>query len=136
MKKHKNTGIKLTHQRNAIIDYLKCNKEHPSAEDIHRVISKKFPSISLATVYNTLKALGANGKISALTIDPAKKRYEPHSGTHHHMICVKCKNIVDINKEFKLSIPYSMTEDFNVIGNHIEFYGICPECKNRLRCGE
>ncbi len=130
MEKYKDIGLKLTPQRLAILDYLDGNKEHPSAEDIYKGVSKRFPTMSFATVYNTLEALRQRGGILELTIDPDKKRFDPNTKPHHHLICVKCKKIVDIYNNYKLAVPEDKTEGFELVGNHIEFYGICPKCKN------
>lgn len=136
MEKYKDLGLKLTPQRLAILDYLDGNKEHPSAEDIYKGVSKRFPTMSFATVYNTLEALRQRGGILELTIDPDKKRFDPNTKPHHHLICVKCKKIVDIHNDYKLAVPEDKTEGFELVGNHIEFYGVCPACKMTRRNGE
>ncbi|MBI4653463.1 MAG: transcriptional repressor [Nitrospirae bacterium] len=130
MEKYKQFGFKLTPQRLAILNYFNGNKEHPSADDIYRAVSKSFPTMSFATVYNTLEALRNKGNVLELTIDPNKKRYDPNTMPHHHLICVKCKRIIDIHKEFSVSVSEDMTQGFDLIGNHIEFYGVCPKCKS------
>ena len=122
-------GLKLTPQRLAILDYLKENREHPSAEMIFKSIRERFPTISFSTVYNTLSALAKNGVLQELTIDPEKKRFDPNSKPHHHLICKRCKKIVDIAVDYELKVPYAFKKGFEIVGNHIEFYGICPECK-------
>lgn len=129
MKRYKNIGMKLTPQRLAIFEYLEGNKEHPSAEDIYREVSKRFPTMSFATVYNTLEALRMKGRILELTIDPLKKRFDPNTEPHHHLICLKCKRIVDVHCDFSLTVQDDERKDFEIIGNHIEFYGICSRCK-------
>ena len=85
--------------------------------------------MSFATVYNTLDALKAKGFLHELTIDPDKKRYESNCTPHHHLICVECKNIIDIQREFKLDLSESTIKDFDLLGSHVEFYGICRKCK-------
>ncbi len=129
MEKYRLLGIKLTPQRIAILTYLDGNKMHPSAEEIYRDVSKQFPTMSLATVYNTLEALRDKGSVRELKINHTRRRYDPNTVPHHHLICVKCKKILDIHKEFELDLSKDMTGDFNLIGNNIEFYGICDECK-------
>ena len=131
MERYKQLGIKLTPQRLAILDYLDGNKSHPSAENIYSAVLKRFPTMSFATVYNTLESLRDKGKVLELTIDPNKKRYDPGTKHHHHLMCIECKNIVDIKKDFKFGLTDSETEGFDLIGNHIEFYGICPKCKKK-----
>ena len=129
MEKYKDIGLKLTPQRLAILDHLDGNKGHPSAEDIYKAVSKQFPTMSFATVYNTLETLRQKGGVIELTIDPGKKRFDPSIEPHHHLICIKCKRIADIHGNYKLIVPNSERADFEIVGNHIEFYGICPKCK-------
>lgn len=129
MEKYRNLQIKLTPQRLAILSYLNGNTSHPSAEDIYKAVQEQFPTMSFATVYNTLEALKNKGSVQELKIDHAKKRYDPDSTVHHHLICNKCKCIIDIRKDFKLSIPEEMTEGFEVLGNSIEFFGVCSKCR-------
>jgi Fur family transcriptional regulator, peroxide stress response regulator len=133
MEKYKGMGLKLTPQRLAILEYLDGNEKHPSAEEIYTDVSKKFPTMSLATVYNTLEALRRKGKVQELTIDPDKKRFDPDTGPHHHLICTGCKRIVDVHVDYSLSVPAGEKRDFDITGNHIEFYGLCPGCRNESR---
>lgn len=130
MKNYRKIGMKLTPQRIAILDYLQDNREHPSAEDIYLHVSKKFPTMSFATVYNTLTALKEKGRVLELTVDPEKKRYDSNTEPHHHLICISCKRITDIHVDYELELPLQVKKSFDIKGNHVEFYGICPECKN------
>ncbi|MBI5408991.1 MAG: transcriptional repressor [Nitrospirae bacterium] len=129
VQKYRSLQIKLTPQRLAILSYLNGNKTHPSAEDIYKAVQKQYPTMSFATVYNTLEALRDKGNIRELKIDPAKKRYDPDNTPHHHLICVKCNCIVDIHEDFDLNLPGKLTRGFDLIGKSIEFYGICRKCK-------
>ena len=129
MKNYRDIGFKLTPQRIAILDYLEGNKQHPSAEEIYRVVLKKFPTMSFSTVYSTLTALRKKGKVLELTVDPDKKRYDLMTADHGHLICIACKRIIDIPGEYGLDLPESAKQDFRIIKNNIEFHGLCPECK-------
>ncbi|MEE9523775.1 MAG: Fur family transcriptional regulator [Thermodesulfovibrionales bacterium] len=128
MNKMKDIGIRLTPQRMAILEYLEGNKEHPSAEDIYKDIIQRFPTMSFATVYNTLETLKRIGNVRELTIDPVRKRYDPDTSSHHHMICTECKRIYDVHIDIHVEIPDEQADNFKVINNHIEFYGLCKEC--------
>jgi Fur family transcriptional regulator, peroxide stress response regulator len=129
MNEYRELGLKLTPQRIAILDYLKDNTDHPSAEDIYRAVSANYPTMSFATVYNTLEAIRKKGGVQELTIDPTKKRFDPNTKPHHHLICIRCKRIVDIDGAYDLQVSPDKRNDFEIIGNHVEFYGICPSCK-------
>jgi len=125
--------FKRTSQRLAILDYLKGNTSHPSAEDIYRTVSKKNGSMSFATVYNTLNTLAKAGTLRELTIDPERKRYDPDTSQHHHLICVLCGMIVDVPAGVTVDLPGSMAHDFTLLGSHIEFYGQCASCKKKQK---
>ena len=131
MQKYRDSGLKLTPQRLAILEYLDGNKEHPSAEDVYKTVSKKFPTMSLATVYNTLMTLKQRGLVRELTLDPVKMRFDPQPTPHHHLICMDCRKIIDIHTRLRINLPEMEREGFEIVGNHIEFYGRCPKCKNK-----
>ncbi len=129
MEHYRENGFKLTPQRLAIMKCLEGNKNHPSADDIYQDVRKTFPTMSFATVYNNLEALMAKGRISSLSIDPERRRYDPDTSCHHHLICLTCKKMVDVYADFNVRVPDEQKTDFEVLGSHIEFYGTCPECK-------
>ncbi len=112
----------------AIMKYLDGNVTHPSASDIYGALHEQFPTMSLATVYNTMETLKEQGKVTELSIDTLKKRFDPDTRPHHHLICIKCRKIVDIFVEFPLHLPDDQKCEFDIIGNRVDFYGICKDC--------
>jgi len=130
---YRSLGIKLTPQRLAILECLEGNKSHPSAEDIYRRVRKRFPTMSFATVYNTLEILSEKGGLKSLTIDPERKRYDPDTSPHHHLICLGCKRVVDIHAHIDASFQGEMSQGFEITGSHTEFYGFCPDCRKEKR---
>jgi len=131
MEKYRDAGLKLTPQRLAILEFLDGNKEHPSAEDVYKAVSREFPTMSLATVYNTLMTLKQRGLVKELTMDPLRMRFDPQPTPHHHLICMDCRKIIDIHTRLRVNLPEMEQEGFEIVGNHIEFYGRCPKCKNK-----
>lgn len=129
MEKYRKINLKLTPQRLAILEYLEVNKSHPSADQIYSEVKKRFPMTSFATVYKTLETLKGKGRIKELNIDADRRRYDTDVGYHHHLICLDCRKIVDIDIDLPINIPEDKKCSFDVKGNHIEFYGVCPECK-------
>jgi Fur family peroxide stress response transcriptional regulator len=130
MEDFREIGFKLTPQRLAVLEFLKGNTSHPSAEDIFRETKKRFPTMSFATVYNILEALKKRGKIKELNIDPERKRYDPNTSHHHHCICTSCNKVLDVQTSFDLTVPDEIKDSFEVSENHIEFYGTCSDCSN------
>ena len=117
----------------AIMKHLDGNVTHPSASDIYGALHDQFPTMSLATVYNTMDALKEQGMVTELSIDPVKKRFDPNTEPHHHLICTKCKKIVDIFIQFPLQLSEEEKYGFEIIGNHVDFYGICKDCALNTR---
>lgn len=124
-------GFKRTPQRLAILDYLEGNTSHPSAEEIYKAVGKRNPSLSFATVYNTVNTLVHAGILRELTIDPDRKRYDPDVSVHHHLICLDCRAVRDVMADIPVAVPKSLAREFTVTGSHIEFYGLCEPCRRR-----
>jgi len=129
--KYRKRDFKLTPQRLAILKYLDGNTSHPTADDIFTNIKKAYPTVSFATVYNTLQALKEKGEILEVTIDYEKRHYDPNTAPHHHIICTECNKISDVFKDYSdsLMLPNEILKEFKTIRNHIDFYGICKECQ-------
>ncbi len=131
LKKGFGKGFKRTPQRLAILDYLEGNTLHPSAEDVYRAVTKKYFSLSFATVYNTLNTLAQSGAVRELTLDPERKRYDPNTEPHHHLICVTCKKVIDVFEDVTVGIPKRLEKEFSIFGKHVEFYGCCSVCRKK-----
>lgn len=129
--KYKDIGMKLTPQRLAVLEYLEGNRSHPSAEDIYRAVKKKYPTMSFATVYNILEALKEKGLVQELNIDPQKKRFDPDTSLHHHLICTGCGKVIDIPLEQIPEISEEALEGFEIQKVHLELYGLCQDCKRK-----
>ena len=131
IEKYRKRDFKLTPQRIAILKWLDGNTGHPTAEDIFTQIKKEYPTVSFATVYNTLQALKEKGEILEVTIDYEKRHYDPNIAPHHHIICTECNKISDVFKDYSdsLMLPNEILKEFKTIRNHIDFYGICKECQ-------
>lgn len=127
---YKNLGLKLTPQRLAILEYLEQTREHPSAEEIYNALKDRFPSMSFATIYNTLEVLTKKGLVKELPLDSSKKRFDPFTHPHHHFVCKGCGKIVDVEKHFEIAIPEDIKdkeiEEFQVV-----FIGLCKDCKEK-----
>ncbi len=128
--KFRGLGFKLTPQRIAILTFLDGNTGHPTAEEIFAAVRQEYPTVSFATVYNTLQALSDRGQLTEVTIDPERKHFDPNTDPHHHAMCSECEKIVDVFVDYSetLSLPDTVSGEFNVTGNHVEFYGVCGDC--------
>lgn len=133
LRKYRGKGFKLTPQRIAILKFLDGNTSHPTAEDIYTEIKKKYPTVSFATVYNTVQALRDRGELLEITIDPQRKHFDPNPSAHHHIMCTGCGRIGDVFTDYSkaLTLPEEVTSEFHVTGNHVDFYGVCSDCRKK-----
>jgi Fur family peroxide stress response transcriptional regulator len=126
---------RMTPQRAEIIRLLQGNKTHPSAEEIYKQIAGRLPGLSFATVYNTLQALLKAGDIAEVKIDPSRRRFDP--GTHHHghLMCVHCGMIADLPPSAPPA-PEGAPRGFKVLRSVSDFYGVCADCakKEKISC--
>jgi len=90
-------GLKVTVQRITILDFLENTKSHPSAEIVYEAINKKFPSITLSTVYNTLEKFVEKGIIKKVFTTEGKARYDGNIDKHSHLIDNESGEIVDFS---------------------------------------
>ncbi len=99
MRDLKRAGLKLTPQRIAIVRLFAGDESHPTAQDLFERLRPSFPTMSFATVYNTLDAL-AHAGLAGLVRIPGKRgdaaRFDPNTTPHHHAVCDGCGAVLDI----------------------------------------
>jgi len=133
LKFYKSLGLKLTPQRLAILEYLENNRSHPSAEDIYNALKPRFPSMSFATVYNTMEVLVKKGLVKELSVESTRKRFDPFTHPHHHFFCKSCKKVIDVGTiKNNIKIPEEL-KDCELSEYQIIFFGLCPECKSKSK---
>ncbi len=89
------TNTRNTIQRTKILDFLKKNRSHPTAEDIFREIKKEIPTITLATVYRNLHILAEQNKILRFEINK-EYHFDAETRMHFHFLCRNSNRIIDI----------------------------------------
>jgi Fe2+ or Zn2+ uptake regulation protein len=126
----KENSIKITPQRLEILKYLDENRTHPTADQIYTGLKEKTPSLSKTTVYNSLEILRKHGVIQSLTISSSESRYDFKNTIHHHFLCKKCGNIIDIDIECP-NIDKVIEGGHKVEEVHGYFKGICKKCMKK-----
>jgi Fur family peroxide stress response transcriptional regulator len=132
-KRRKLTGTRRTPQRLAILEFLERDTSHPSAEDIHWALSPRFPTMSLSTVYNALKALRREGRVSEISVEPGKARFDPETAPHHHIVCLSCRKIVDCRPAVPVELAPADAHGFEIVRSQVDFFGYCPECRAKSK---
>ncbi len=123
-------GLRLTPQRLEIFQALAEARDHPTAEQLHQRLQPKMPTLSLDTVYRTLGTLIQYGLVNKVESAERQAHYEVQEGPHHHVICQKCREIIDFEwplvDEFEL--PEEVTSWGEVNRKSLTIHGICRKC--------
>lgn len=127
----KSTGVRVTPQRYAILEYLLTSLGHPTADEIYRALEDKFPNMSVATVYNNLRVFKEAGMVRELTYGDASSRFDANMTEHYHIICRECGKIVDFEYPplFQVEKEAEEKTGFRVETHRMEFYGVCNSCQ-------
>jgi Fur family transcriptional regulator, peroxide stress response regulator len=123
-------GLQVTHQRLAVYQALCHSVEHPSAETVYQTVRKRFPMISLGTVYKTLERFHDVGLIRKVCPLTEVARYDAITPPHVHMVCLKCQSIQDVDEpmtEMKLVQPER--NGFKVMTQQVLLQGYCAHCR-------
>jgi Fur family peroxide stress response transcriptional regulator len=130
--KCRQADLSVTPQRLAVYKALVSDDNHPSPDMIYKSVLPDFPTISFATVYKILETFEQKGIISKVTSLHNTLRYDPLIEHHHHIICVNCKKIVDINsKELNdIPIPAEVKKGNRLINYSVHFNVICSDCRS------
>jgi Fur family peroxide stress response transcriptional regulator len=122
---------RVTPQRVAVFEVLCERGGHPTVDQIYREVRKRFPMISLNTVYQIMEALEQMKIVSPLVHGLEAARYETDPSPHHHAICVACKRIIDIFDPDlgRVRPPRVVKDRFQVLGHRVEFFGYCADCQ-------
>ncbi len=125
-------GWRLTAQRRVVAEVLAGEHVHLTADAVYSRAQLLLPEISLATVYNTLNELVDMGEVREIATGDGPKRYDPNTNTtHHHLYCVACGALRDVNPTGADRLVLSPGEQhgFQLLGVDIVFRGLCPDCR-------
>lgn len=124
--------MKFSKQRELILNAVKDNTVHPTADFIYDYLKKDNPNLSLGTVYRNLSQLVNHGFIQKVSIPGFPDRFDANVIEHNHMICDICGNIQDIHCDMLKKIPDIISDelDLEITSCHVILRGICKNCKN------
>ncbi len=128
----KQQHLRMTRQREVILEELRKVDTHPSADEVYELVRKHLPHISLGTVYRNLEILSERGEIQKLEFGCTLKRFDGIAENHYHIRCIECDRVVDAPADFDVAVHHDSKNatDFKIIGHRLEFIGICPGCIN------
>jgi len=124
-------GLKLTLQRQLIVDAIHSTQEHLTSDQIIAHVQDRTPGINKSTVYRTLQLLEEAGCIYKSELGGQLIYHHNEEGHHHHLICRKCGRTIDCKDDIFRQFE-KMIEDrygFQATFNHMVINGLCTKCK-------
>jgi Fur family transcriptional regulator, ferric uptake regulator len=125
--------IRLTTQRQVILEELSKVKTHPTASELYDMVRKRLPRIGLGTVYRNLELMAENGLILKIEVGGTQKRFDATTEDHYHIRCSLCGRVDDIDVPVmeELATQAANSSAYLILGHHVEFTGICSACRQQ-----
>lgn len=124
----------LTKQREVVLRVIRDAPEHLTANEVFAAAKDILPSISFATVYNSLRYLKEAGHIAEISFGNGASRFDRMTHRHDHAICTVCGKLVDIEMEVPDEILKRAAKQSKFKPESLEFTlrGKCPECSKGI----
>ena len=134
-----NLNLRVTSQRQAIIDTVFDTEQHFSAEQLLDWSRRRDKSVSRATVYRTLPLLTESGMVREMDFGKDHKFYDPNYAehpNHNHIICQDCDKIVEFESEKidQLESEISHQLGFELKTQRLQLTGMCEQLKKLGAC--
>ncbi|GAA5148691.1 Fur family transcriptional regulator [Microbacterium pseudoresistens] len=127
-------GLRVTAQRIAVLDALRT-RPHATAEIVHGLVRDRVPGIALPTVHSVLGDLTAAGIVSRVSLpDSGSALYELQHDNHHHLQCVSCGRVEDVDCAVGAApcLHPSRDHGMRILEAAVTYRAICPECERKL----
>ena len=120
-------GLRMTGQRKIIAQVLENAADHPDVEELYKRTSKIDPTISIATVYRTVKLFDEAGILDKLEFGDGRARYEDAKREHHdHLIDINSGRVIEFMDSDieKLQEKIAQKLGYRLMGHKLELYGV------------
>jgi Fur family peroxide stress response transcriptional regulator len=127
-------SLSLTVQRRTVLEVVLDRSDHPTADQVYDVVRDRVPGVSRTTVYRVLETLMRIGVITKVCHPGAAVRFDPRVEQHHHLVCLHCDSIVDLDDERfnEIALPDVRARGFTIKEFDIHLRGICGDCSRKL----
>ncbi|RZO34491.1 MAG: transcriptional repressor [Rhodobacteraceae bacterium] len=127
IKRCETKGLRMTDQRRTIAKLLESTNDHPDVEELHKRVNQVDQSISLATVYRTVKLFEESGILEKLEFGDGRARYEDADREHHdHLINIQNGKVIEfVDSDIELLQEKIANKlGYRLLGHKLELYGV------------
>ncbi len=120
------SGVRMTRARRAILHILGGHGDHPDAMEIFRRAVKLDDSISLSTVYRTMKLLEDHGAIRRHNFEGGPSRFEDAAVQHHdHLIDLDTGDVIEFSSDRIEALQNEIARElgYDIVHHRLELYG-------------
>jgi len=123
----------LTPQRETVLRVIRDSENHLTASEIFEAARRLRPTISYATVYNSLRYLKDSGLIHEIQFGNAASRYDRETTRHDHAMCTRCGKLVDFDLDLskELMRAAARRSGFKAEAVRLTLHGLCPGCRSQ-----
>lgn len=129
----KESGLKNTKQRKAILDILSSSQQPIAVEDVYLKLKQNQIDINLSTVYRSLETMSGKNVVRKVSVAGDNRMlYELNEHSHqHYLVCVNCRKIQPVGHCPLGAYEKAVARDTNyaIMGHRLDIYGLCPECQ-------
>jgi Fe2+ or Zn2+ uptake regulation protein len=126
-------GMPVTAQRRVVLETVLEMDNHPTADQVHAAVADRMPELNRTTVYRSLETLVKLGLLTRLCHPGRVVRFDPRTGMHHHLICLHCDTVVDIDDDTldRIEVPDTSSRGFELQDFRVQLRGICRQCREK-----
>jgi len=132
---HRESGLPVTTQRRAVFEAILDRTDHPTAERLYRAVRGQLPQISRMTVHRILGTFVSLGLVAKTCHPGSAARFDPKLRRHHHLVCLDCGRIIDVEDPRLNHIPWPKVNPrvFQIEDYNVHFRGRCARCSQKPR---
>lgn len=127
-------GMRMTGQRRVIARVAEASDDHPDVEELHRRAAAIDPSISISTVYRTVKLFEDAGILERHEFRDGRARYEPAPDEHHdHLIDLRTGEVIEFRSEEIEAMQRQIADQlgYELVDHRLELYAVPKKRKER-----
>ena len=124
---------RVTGPRQAILEVLRSQRQPLSIKEIFKALPSQ--DCDLATIYRSMHLLESMRMVKRFEFGDGAARFEllaeGDDGHHHHLVCTKCSDVVELEECFPETLEKSIASrsGFKHVTHKLEFFGLCPRCQ-------
>ena len=115
----------MTSQRQIIVGVIEESEDHPDVDQLYRRAVQEDETISIATVYRTVKLLEEAGVIDRIEFGDGRARYEESGEHHEHLVDVETGDVIEFYHTELEALKEQVAREmgYELVDHRLELFG-------------